>query len=97
MMTLSHFGKFLNGLLGWHEMQWVAILMPCLVGPAQQAVKTLAAEEVLDYGKVKEAIFQTLNLSPEAFWRRLTAVVFSPGYHPRLTVQTIWAGGLWWL
>lgn len=44
----------------------MAILIPRLVGLAQQAVDTLVPEEVTNYGKGKEAILQILNLSTEA-------------------------------
>lgn len=36
---------------GWPEDKWVAILIPCLKGPAQQAVDTLFLEEVMDNAK----------------------------------------------
>lgn len=39
---------------GWPEKQWAAILFPCLVGPAQQAVETIPLEDVTDYGKVRD-------------------------------------------
>lgn len=76
-------------MAGQPEAQWAAILIPCLVGPSQQAVDHLAPAEVTDYTKVRDAILQTLNLTPEAHGRRLQEVVFGPDFHPTLTAQKI--------
>lgn len=43
---------------GWPEAQWMAMLIPCLVDLAQQAVDKLPASDVADYKKVKDTIFQ---------------------------------------
>lgn len=83
---------------GWPEKnQWAAILIQCLVSSAQQAVDTLAPEEVTNYGQVHDAIFQTLNLSPEAYRQHLRVVAIGPGYHPHFTAQKIRAANLCWL
>lgn len=50
-------------------------------------VDTLATDEVMDYGKGKEAILQTLNLNPIEGSKR--EVAFSPDHHPHLTLQKI--------
>lgn len=54
-------------LAGWAQAQWAAVLIPCLIEPAQQAVDTLPATDLNDYPKVRAAILQMLNLSPEAY------------------------------
>lgn len=52
---------------GWAQDQWAAVLIPCLIGPAQQAVDTLSPTNLTDYARVRAAILQTLNLSPKAY------------------------------
>lgn len=37
---------------GLPEGQWVAMLIPCLVGPAQQAIDTLPMGDVVDYKEI---------------------------------------------
>lgn len=46
---------------------------------------------------MKEAILQTLNLSPEVYWRWFREVTFSQDYHPRLLAQKIWLVRCQWL
>lgn len=58
----------------WPEEQWAAILIPCLVGPAQQVVDTIPPKDVMDYGKMRDAILQMFNLSPKAYHRHLHEV-----------------------
>lgn len=41
---------------GWPEDQWVAILIPCLMGLAQLAVDTVAPEEVMNNSEIQDAI-----------------------------------------
>lgn len=50
----------------WSSSQWSAIVIPCLIGPAQQAFDTLPLQDLTDYKKVKIAILQTFNLNPIA-------------------------------
>lgn len=73
------------------------MLIPCLIGPAQQAIDTLLMSDFTDYAKVRGAILQTLNHSPEASSRHLRNINFGPDYHPRLIGQRIRAIGLRWL
>lgn len=54
---------------GWPPAHWSAILIPCLIGLALQAVDTLPLHDLLDFQKVKRAVLQTLNLNPEAYQR----------------------------
>lgn len=58
--------------------------IPCLVGPAQQTMDTLAPEEVKGYRRVQGAILQMLNVSLEAYRRHLWEVAFGPDCHPHL-------------
>lgn len=50
---------------GWHKAQRLAILIPCLVCPAQEAIHMLLVMDVANYKKVRDAILQTLYLSSE--------------------------------
>lgn len=77
--------------------QWVAILMPCLVGPSQQVEDALAPEEMTDYLKVPGTIFQTLNLRPEVYCQWLGEVAFGPDCNPSLIAHKIRMAGLRWL
>lgn len=67
----------------WPEDQWMAILLFCQVGPAQQAVDTLAPDKITDYTKVHDAILQTLHLSQEVYQKRLQEVMFGSNFHRR--------------
>lgn len=51
---------------GWAPEQWVAVLIPCLIGPVQQVVDMLLSADLNDYAQVRAVILQTLNLSPDA-------------------------------
>ena len=56
--------------VGWPRDQWTLILIPCLVGLLQEVVDTLSTQEAT----VKTAILLTLNLTEEAYRKRLTQV-----------------------
>lgn len=40
------------------SLQWSTILIPCLIGPSQQAVDTLPLQDLYDYKKVRSAVLQ---------------------------------------
>lgn len=82
---------------GWLEDKWVAILISCLVGPAQKVVDTVPPEDVANYGKVRDAILKTLNQIPEAYYQLLHEVSFGPDYHVHLVAQKIRSACLSWL
>lgn len=60
----------------------MVVLIPCLIRLAQQVIDTLLTRDLNDYTKVRAAILQTLNLSPEADRRWLKEREFGPDYHP---------------
>lgn len=62
-----------------------------LNGLVQQAVDTLPPQDLGHHKKVREAILQTLNLSPEAYHQCLCEIEFGLDYHPQLIGQCIWA------
>lgn len=74
---------------GWPEVQWVAVLIPYLIRPAQQAMDTLPVGDLANYKKVRIAMLQTLNLSSEAYHRHLWEIEFGPDYHSWLMGQKI--------
>lgn len=78
----------------WLEIQWVTIIIPCLVGPVQQAMDTLLMS---DYKMARDAILQNLNLIPEAYQQSSQEMEFSQDYHPRLTGQKMRAVNMRWL
>lgn len=82
---------------GWPSSQWLTILIPCLIGPAQQAVDTLPLQDLPDYKKVKVYVLQTLNLNPEAYHCRLQEIECGLDYHPQLMGQKIKSTCLKWL
>lgn len=55
-------------------------MIPCLIGPALEAVDALPAADLPDFQKVKRAILQILNINPEAYWKQLREVEFMPDY-----------------
>lgn len=73
MTTTDDPEAFLNAfertttVAGWPQDQWASVLIPHLIGPAQQAIGTLFATDLTDYAKVKAAILQALNNSPEGY------------------------------
>ncbi|XP_042300278.1 zinc finger protein 24-like [Sceloporus undulatus] len=81
----------------WPQEEWALILTPCLTGPAQEAVDTMALEDAWDYDKVKATILQTLNISEETYRMRLRDLHWKVGMHPRTLGQKIRASGLRWL
>lgn len=103
MTTEDDADEFLNAfertatVAGWAQTQWVAVLIPCLISPAQQAMDILPAGDLNDYAKVRAAILHTLNLSLEAYRRWLREIEFGPNYYPRLIAQKIRAVCLRWL
>lgn len=60
--------------MGWPECQWSAVLIPCLIGLAQQAMDTLPMQDLTDYKKVRVAILQMLKLSSETYWCRFREI-----------------------
>lgn len=58
---------------------------------------TLPSTKLWDYKRVKAAILQTLNLSPEAYRRQLCEIEFGPDYHHKLIGQKIKDACLQWL
>lgn len=81
----------------WAQTQWAIVLIPCLIGPAQQAVDTLPASDLNDSPKMNATILQMLNLSPKVYRRRLCEIDFGPDFQPHLVGQQIRAAGLRWL
>lgn len=49
----------------------------------------LPTMDLANYAKVKAAILQTLNLSPEAYQQRLREIEFGTDYHPCILGQKI--------
>lgn len=66
------------------------VLIPCLIGPAQQAIDTLLTQDLGNYKKVQEAILQTLNLSPKGYRQCLREIEFGPDYLARLSSAPNW-------
>lgn len=63
MTTADDLKVFLNTfdgtatVAGWPQDPWASVLIPCLIGLAQQAVSTLPTAKLADYNKVKAAIW----------------------------------------
>lgn len=83
--------------VGWDKVSWVSVLIPCLIGPAQQTVDTVPLAELNDYAKVHKAIMQMFNLNPEAYRQRLREIEFSLDYQLKTIGQKIRVAGLRWL
>lgn len=69
--------------------QWSAVLISCLIGPAQQAMDTLPLQDLLDFQKVKRAVLQMLNLNPEAYQKWLCEIEFGVDYQPWFMAQRL--------
>lgn len=82
--TEAFFNSFECTATRWPKHQWLAELIPCLVGSAQKAVNTLSARDIVDYQKVLVAILQMLSLSPETYQMHLREIEFGSDYQPRL-------------
>lgn len=70
---------------GWERATWAAVLIPCLISPAQQVMETVALADLNDYDKACAAILNMFNLSPKVYRRRLRETYFGPDYQPRAT------------
>lgn len=67
----------------WPPKQWVTILAPYLTGRAQMTFRGLPTKEAQDYGQVKAAMLNTLDITPEMFQWRFQDKGYPPGIKPR--------------
>ncbi|XP_026502459.1 SCAN domain-containing protein 1-like [Terrapene carolina triunguis] len=74
---------------GWPQVQWATLLAPYLTGTAQTAYRGLAAEDARDYSRVKAAILDALDVSPETFRQRFRSQTYPTGTRPRLVAQAL--------
>uniref|UniRef100_A0A452GK88 SCAN box domain-containing protein n=1 Tax=Gopherus agassizii TaxID=38772 RepID=A0A452GK88_9SAUR len=64
-------------------------LAPYLTGPAQITYRWLPAEEGRDYDRVKAAILDALDVSPETFRQRFRSQTYPAGARPQLVAQSL--------
>uniref|UniRef100_A0A674J660 SCAN box domain-containing protein n=1 Tax=Terrapene triunguis TaxID=2587831 RepID=A0A674J660_9SAUR len=74
---------------GWAPDQWATLLAPYLTGTAQTVYRGLSPEEARDYVRVKAAILDALDISPETFRQRFRALSYTPGARPQLVAQEL--------
>lgn len=74
---------------GYPPTQWSSILIPCPIGPAQQAVDTLPLQDLPNFQKVKKAVLQMLNLNPKAYRRCLREIKFRTDYQPWIVTHRV--------
>uniref|UniRef100_A0A8C0QSB1 SCAN box domain-containing protein n=1 Tax=Chelonoidis abingdonii TaxID=106734 RepID=A0A8C0QSB1_CHEAB len=76
-------------IAGWTPNQWATLLAPYLMGMAQAAYRGLSTEDARDYSKVKAAILDALDVTPETFRRQFRGLTYSAGARPRLVAQEL--------
>uniref|UniRef100_A0A452H3I4 SCAN box domain-containing protein n=1 Tax=Gopherus agassizii TaxID=38772 RepID=A0A452H3I4_9SAUR len=64
---------------------------------ARTAYRRLAAEEASDYDRVKAAVLDTLDVSPETFRRQFQSQAYHAGARPQLVAQTLKEACRQWL
>lgn len=71
----------------WPLEQWATLLAPYLT--AQATYWGLPAEEAQDYGRLKAAILDALEITPDTFRQRLWEKSYPPGTRPRAVAQQL--------
>lgn len=74
---------------GWARDQWATLLAPYLTGTAQAAYRGLATEGARDYDRVKAAVLDALDVSPETFRQRFQRQTYPAGARPWMVAQTL--------
>ncbi|XP_074843086.1 uncharacterized protein LOC142009235 [Carettochelys insculpta] len=74
---------------GWPRIQWATLLAPYLTGGAQRAYRALSMEDAQDYDRVKAAVLDALDVSPETFPRRFRTLTYAPGARLRCVAQEL--------
>uniref|UniRef100_A0A8C0GMF9 SCAN box domain-containing protein n=1 Tax=Chelonoidis abingdonii TaxID=106734 RepID=A0A8C0GMF9_CHEAB len=64
-------------------------MAPYLTGTAQTAYRGLVTEEARDYGRVKAAVLDALDVSPETFRQQFRSQTYPSGSQPRLVAQAL--------
>lgn len=73
----------------WPKPQWVTILGPYLAGPSQVVLKTLPAADVGNYERVKAAILDHYEVTPETQRQRFRALRFKLGDRPEVLIMEL--------
>ncbi|XP_029770225.1 SCAN domain-containing protein 1-like [Terrapene carolina triunguis] len=76
-------------IAGWAPNHWATLLAPYLTGTAQTVYQGLSTEDARDYTRVKAAILDALDISPETFRQQFRALSYTPGAQPRLVAQEL--------
>ncbi|XP_044860608.1 uncharacterized protein LOC123363556 [Mauremys mutica] len=82
---------------GWAPDQWATLLAPYLTGPAQKAYRGLPDDEARVYARVKAAILDAFDITPETFRRRFRGKRYLPGARPRAITQELKDAASRWL
>lgn len=84
-------------LARWPPAQLTYILGPYLSGPAQMVRRTLPAEDVASYAKLKDALLDCYGVTEDLFRLRFRAVQYSRGCCPRALLAELKEAVTWWL
>uniref|UniRef100_A0A452INI2 SCAN box domain-containing protein n=1 Tax=Gopherus agassizii TaxID=38772 RepID=A0A452INI2_9SAUR len=69
--------------------EWATLLASYLIGTAQSAYQGLSIEEARNYTRVKVAILDALDVSPETFHQLFRSLTYNAGTWPRLVAQQL--------
>lgn len=73
----------------WSPAEWVTILSPYLMGQAQVVLRTMPAQEVSSYQRVKAANLDHYEVTEETQWQQFWGFRYKPGNRPKALIAEL--------
>lgn len=93
---LSAFEK-MAAVAAWPQAQWVSILGPCLIGPAQVVLQLMPAGDASNSDQDKEAILDRYDVLEEMHWACFWTIHYMPRDHPCALIMDLKEAATQWL